>query len=117
MKIFNNKPLTIGDWVKGKSRYGELIYGYVSSIDSIKEKAIVNVVECDDKQLIGKNIGMLNTQLKKRSNSKQTTEEQLLYLINLALTTKDEQWFNELSQELNEIRNFSKKAKRGEGVQ
>jgi uncharacterized protein YpiB (UPF0302 family) len=39
-----------------------------------------------------------------------TNKEQILFLIDLALSTGDEDWFNELSSKLNSMRQLVKEA-------
>ncbi|MCI4622135.1 hypothetical protein [Priestia megaterium] len=38
MKLFEGN-LKVGDWVKGKSRDGELIYGYIKTINPSKKSS------------------------------------------------------------------------------
>ncbi|MFF2445519.1 hypothetical protein ACFVSW_00345 [Neobacillus sp. NPDC058068] len=45
-----------GDWVQGRSRDGELIHGYVETIDSVQEIVKVRVVESDNEKAISKSI-------------------------------------------------------------
>ncbi|MEK1832194.1 hypothetical protein AAAC51_34780 [Priestia megaterium] len=44
MKLFEGN-FKVGDWVKGKSRDGELIYGYIKTINPSKKAALINVVK------------------------------------------------------------------------
>ncbi|MFC3883619.1 IDEAL domain-containing protein [Bacillus songklensis] len=103
-----NYRLEVGDWVKGKSRDGELIHGYIETIDPLQETVTVKVVECDHEEMIGKTIGMLNKGVKKLPVSTASNDEQLSHLIDLALLTRDEEWFMSLSAKLNSLRNVSK---------
>jgi hypothetical protein len=89
-----------GDWVKGRSREGELIHGYVETVDSNQGIVKVYVVESDNEKVIGKSIWILNKWTEKLPDIKDCTESQLLTLIDLALLSKDEQWFKELSAKL-----------------
>jgi hypothetical protein len=97
-----------GDWVQGRSRDGELIHGYVETIDSIQGIVKVNVVESDNEKAIGKSIWLLNKSAEKLPDLTVSTESQLLSLIDLALLSKDEQWFMELSTKLAAIKKISK---------
>ena len=89
-----------GDWVQGRSKDGELIHGYVETTDSIKGIVKVNVVESDNEKAIGKSIWLLNKSAEKLPDITVNNESQLLSLIDLALLSKDEQWFMELSTKL-----------------
>jgi hypothetical protein len=97
-----------GDWVQGRSREGELIHGFVETVDSIQEIVKVNVVESDNEKTIGKSIWLLNTSAEKLPDLTVSNESQLLSLIDLALLSKDEQWFMELSMQLAAIKKVSK---------
>ncbi|MEH7485023.1 IDEAL domain-containing protein [Neobacillus drentensis] len=97
-----------GDWVQGRSRDGELIHGYVETIDSIQGIVKVNVVESDNEKAIGKSIWLLNKWAEKLLDLTVSNESQLLSLIDLALLSKDEQWFMELSAKLASIKKISK---------
>ncbi|MDQ0245555.1 hypothetical protein J2S09_003132 [Bacillus fengqiuensis] len=96
--------LKAGDWIKGKSREGELIHGYIETIDSLQEAVKVNIVECDNENMIGTTIWLLNNRVEKLPFATTSNEEQILTLIDVALSTKDEQWFMELSEKLRFLR-------------
>jgi len=89
-----------GDWVQGRSRDGELIHGYVETVDSHKGMLQVNVVESDNEKAIGKSIWIQNKRAEKLPDITGRNESELLALIDLALLFKDEQWFKELSAKL-----------------
>ncbi|WP_406583469.1 IDEAL domain-containing protein [Bacillus salipaludis] len=97
-----------GDWVQGRSRDGELIHGYVETVDSIQEIVKVKVIECDNDEAINKSIWLLNKRAEKLPDLPVSNESQLLSLIDLALLSKDEQWFMELSTQLADIKKKSK---------
>ncbi|MEH7885078.1 IDEAL domain-containing protein [Bacillus sp. JJ1609] len=107
----NNAILCIGDWIKAKSREGELIIGYVESFDLPQETTKVTVTTSDHQELVGKTIPILNHKVKRLPNSNVKNKEQILNLIDLALTTGDEDWFLELSSKLNAIRELVKSVK------
>lgn len=96
----NHSVLKIGDWVKGESREGELIIGYVDSFTVIEEVVNVNVVTSDNQETVGKTIQMLSKQVKILPDSNVKNKEQINFLIDLALSTGDEDWFLELSAKL-----------------
>jgi predicted RNA-binding protein with RPS1 domain len=97
-----------GDWVQGRSSDGELIHGYVETLDSIQEIVKVKVVESDNEKAISKSIWLLNKWAEKLPDLTVSNESQLLSLIDLALLSKDEQWFMELSTKLASIKKISK---------
>jgi hypothetical protein len=96
-----------GDWIQGRSREGELIHGYVESIDSIQGIIKVFVIESDNEKVIGKAIWILIKYAEKLPIMKANNENELLSLIDIALLTKDKQWFIELSERLSSIKKIS----------
>ncbi|WP_367281416.1 IDEAL domain-containing protein [Planococcus shixiaomingii] len=100
--INNNKTiLKTSDWVKGVSRHGELIIGFIDSMSIIQEAVNVVVAESDNEELIGKTIPMSVNQVESMPEAGNKDAGQLEFLIDLALSTGDKEWFNELSAELN----------------
>ncbi|MFJ7726816.1 IDEAL domain-containing protein [Neobacillus sp. NPDC097160] len=104
----NNYRFENGDWVQGRSRDGELIHGYVETVDSIQEIVKVKVIESDNEEAISKSMWILNKRAEKLPELPVNNESQLLSLIDLALLSKDEQWFIELSTQLAAIKKKSK---------
>ncbi|WP_088070053.1 IDEAL domain-containing protein [Gottfriedia luciferensis] len=104
MNLNKDSILKTGDWVKGKSMDGELVIGYIESLSILDELVKVNVITSDNKTTVGKTIQMLNKNVKKMPYSKVANKEQLRFLIDLALSTGDEDWFNELSSQVNSMR-------------
>lgn len=102
--------LKIGDWVRGKSGDGELLHGYIESVNSLQDIVKVHVVACDNNETIGKTIQLPYKWLEKLSTSAVDQEESILSLIDLALETRDEQWFLELRQALNALRTHTKES-------
>ncbi|KQL55535.1 group-specific protein [Heyndrickxia shackletonii] len=100
----NNPVLNIGDWVRGKSSEGELIIGYIESLDTIRGVVKVTVVKCDNKDTITKTISILSKHVKKLPDSKAINKEQIRFLIDLAILTGDEEWFMALSSKLNSMK-------------
>nr|WP_263327251.1 IDEAL domain-containing protein [Neobacillus sp. Marseille-Q6967] len=94
----------IGDWIKGESRNGELIIGYIESISNLEGVVKVTVVRCDNEEIIGKTIPLLSKQVKLLPAANVTNKEQILFLIDVALSTGDKEWFNELTTKLNSMR-------------
>ncbi|WP_338450910.1 IDEAL domain-containing protein [Niallia oryzisoli] len=96
--------LKAGDWVKGKSIDGELLIGYIESL-AIQGGALkVTVVTSDNEMTVGKTILMQSKDVKKLPESKVSNKEQIRFLIDLALSTGDEEWFIELSSQINSMR-------------
>lgn len=102
--------LKIGDWVKGESSNGELIIGYVVSLSSVEGVVKVSVVTSDNKEIIGKTIPLLSKKVNLLPPANVTNKEQILFLIDLALSTGDEEWFKELSSKLNSMRQLVNEA-------
>ncbi|WHY03151.1 IDEAL domain-containing protein [Neobacillus sp. DY30] len=100
--------LEIGDWVKGNLHSGELIIGYVESLSNLEGVAKVTIVTSDNKDINGRTIALLTNQLKRLPAGNVTNKEQILFLIDLALSTGDEEWFNELSAKLHSINQLVK---------
>lgn len=112
MLMPGNNRLESGDWVKGKTRNGELIRGYIESVDFLQGIAKVHVIESDNNKSIGKTVGVLINWIEKLPVSTEINEEQILQLIDLALLTKDEQWFNALSSKLIHLEKFLKRTQK-----
>lgn len=100
--------LEIGDWVKGNLQSGELIIGYVESLSNLEGVAKVTIVTSDNKDINGRTIALLTNQLKRLPAAYVTNKEQILFLIDLALSSGDEEWFNELSAKLHSINQLVK---------
>ncbi|MDC3414011.1 IDEAL domain-containing protein [Terrihalobacillus insolitus] len=110
----NNKlKLEVGDWVKGITRNGELIHGYLEKFQSNHSRVELKVVVSDNEQIIGSTVRLEKKDVVKIEKSLKSTEKQLETLIDLALATRDHTWFMELSKELIERRkNVSSSNKR-----
>ncbi|PGL73486.1 IDEAL domain-containing protein [Bacillus sp. AFS055030] len=104
MNLNKESILKTGDWVKGRSIDGELVIGYVESFSILDEIVNVSVITSDKKTTVGKTIQMLNRNVKKIPDSIVANKEQIRFLIDLALSTGDEDWFKELSSQLNSMK-------------
>ncbi|WP_026583120.1 IDEAL domain-containing protein [Bacillus sp. J33] len=104
MSSNNDYILQIGDWIKGKSRNGELIIGYIETLDNSKGIVKAKVISSDNKSIEGKSMVVLSKQIKKMPAAKVANKEQIHFLIDLALSTGDEEWFLELTSKLNSMR-------------
>lgn len=100
----NNHLLKVGDWVRGISNEGEFIVGYIVSLDEVEDVVTVSIVKRDDKYTMNEAILLFSKHVNKLPESKVINKEQILYLIDLALLTGDEEWFIELSAKLNLIK-------------
>lgn len=89
-----------GDWVSGTSPMDEKFIGYVESMN--KNGGLkVWVTQCDLESTIGTSIDAVIAKVKKLPDSSPETHEELRGLIELALMTHDEEWFQVLSSKLN----------------
>ncbi|MEH7072631.1 IDEAL domain-containing protein [Neobacillus drentensis] len=103
----NTTILNTGDWIKAESWDGELIIGYVEALSSIEGVLKVKVVKSDNDQTVGKTIPILSQQVKKMPVSNVTNKAQLEFLLDLALSTGDKEWFLALSSELNAMKQLA----------
>jgi hypothetical protein len=110
MGAINHSPVEVGDWVKGKTKNGELIYGYIETVNPLQETVKIKVMDCDNEQIIGKTVETLKRWVKKLPTSTFDNEEAMKALIDLALLTKDESWFMELSNKLKSIKQVAKES-------
>ena len=104
MYSYNKEILKTGDWIKAASQDGELIIGYIESLSSIEGVVKVTVVTSDNNQTVGKTIPILSKQVKKLPVSNVTNKAQIEFLLDLALSTGDKEWFLALSSELNAMK-------------
>ncbi|MFJ8069972.1 IDEAL domain-containing protein [Peribacillus sp. NPDC096447] len=102
--MVENNLFKNGDWVQGKSRDGELIHGFVENVSDNREIVKVNVVESDNEKAVGKSIWIPSKWTEKLPDLEISNETHLLALIDLALLSKDETWFMELSGKLESIK-------------
>lgn len=102
--LSNNTILKVGDWIKGKTRDGELVIGYIESLDIFEEKINVTITSSDNEDLASKTIPLPNQQVTKIPEAQVKNRQQLEYLIDLALATGDQEWFMELSDKLNAMK-------------
>lgn len=105
--------LEIGDWVRGKSGGGELLHGYIESVDSLQDIVKVHVVACDNKETVGKTIRLPRKWLEKLPAPAMDREGYILSLIDLALETRDKQWFLELFETLTVLQTHTKESDTG----
>jgi hypothetical protein len=87
----------ISDWVQGKTKDGELIHGFVETIDILQGFVTVNVVKSDNEEVIGKIVAVRSSWLKNVSDIALDDAQIFHNSIDLALDTWDEAWFMELT--------------------
>jgi hypothetical protein len=105
-KAFKN-----GEWVRGRSREGELIHGYVEIVNLAQGINKVTVIKSDNDKLIGKGIWIADKFVEKLSTGPVNNENELLSLIDLALQNKDKHWFMMLSEQLTSIKKIANERK------
>lgn len=110
MSLNNHSNLKTGDWIKGNLQDGEIIIGYIESLDFSKGTVRVTVIKSEADETIGKKISISHKKVKKLPISKVVNKEQILFLIDLALITGDEDWFIELSAKLNSMKQLVNEA-------
>ncbi|MGM0844721.1 MAG: IDEAL domain-containing protein [Bacillota bacterium] len=103
MNNMKRNKVNVGDWVRGFAKNGALIQGYMEAIDPIDPLFKIRVIDSDDKDLVGYTLNMDDSLMEKMQTSKSLTEPQLQYLIDIALETKDKEWFFELSSALDKF--------------
>lgn len=96
----NPMVLEESDWVKGKSMTGALFHGYIESMNTYSDLVKVRVIESDNELIMGKSIEAMRKSLSSLSDVPFRDADDVRSLINLALQTKDEEWFQELTEQL-----------------
>ncbi|MCZ8522654.1 MULTISPECIES: hypothetical protein [Paenibacillus] len=86
-----------GQWVQGRTAEGGLIHGYVDSVDRWERIVKIHVVNSDQVDMIGKRVAVRESWLKPLPASKLGAEGEVRSVIDLALSTRDRDWFMELS--------------------
>jgi hypothetical protein len=107
MSNIKRDKVNVGDWVRGFAKNGALIQGYLENIDPLDPLFKIRVIESDDKDLIGYSLNMDDSLIEKMQDNKSVTETQLQYLIDIALQTKDKQWFFKLTSALKGVNGSS----------
>ncbi|NIK78216.1 hypothetical protein FHS15_003354 [Paenibacillus castaneae] len=92
--------INISDWVRGKTREGELIHGFIESFDILQGIVVVNVVESDNEDIVGKKVAVREQWLKPVPEITLADDMFMLNLIDISLATRDEAWFMELTNYL-----------------
>lgn len=95
----NKAKFNIGHWVQGKTWDKQRIYGYVINIENPEDIAKVYIVDSVNEELPGRMIRVLSKSLQKVPEQT-LTKAALEQLIDIALLTRDEEWFKRLSKQL-----------------
>lgn len=99
----NKINFNVGHWVQVKTWDKQSIYGYVINIEKPKDIAKVYIVDSVNVKLSGRMIHVLSKSLQEVPEQA-PTEAAIEQLIDIALLTKDEKWFKQLSNQLCKIR-------------
>jgi uncharacterized protein YpiB (UPF0302 family) len=91
------KPFQVGDWVRGKTNYGELFHGYIHSDEPISQNMKVRVIKSDNEEMEGKVISANSLKMRRLETSATYSKDSILALIDIALLIKDKEWFMELT--------------------
>ncbi|EXX87517.1 hypothetical protein BG53_01890 [Paenibacillus darwinianus] len=105
--------VNIAEWVQGNTGKGELIHGFVESVDLEKGIVKVHVVASDNEEAVGTAVYMLSSWVKALKDTSVKEEQQLRMLIDLALETDDEAWFMELTGQLKSLGRTASAPERG----
>jgi hypothetical protein len=102
MSKSKQETIQIGDWVSGTSIMDQKVIGYVQSLD-IYGGAKVHVTQSDHEKAIGYLVNSTLGKLEKMEEYVPSEEADLRSLMDLALATRDQQWFNELAGALRKL--------------
>ncbi|GAB2690812.1 IDEAL domain-containing protein [Paenibacillus thermoaerophilus] len=88
-----------GDWVSGTSTQDEKLIGFV---ESVNDNGIVKirVTQSDREDAVGTSVEAQSAKVKRMPDTAPSAAEELRSLIDLALATRDREWFEELSARL-----------------
>ncbi|MEK3719952.1 group-specific protein [Paenibacillus sp. FSL H8-0034] len=92
----------VGDWVGGTSIEDEKIIGYVDSMDAYGTVKVM-VTQSDRQEAVGHIVNSKRFKLEKLDEYTPTHESDVLSLMDLALMTRDQLWFDELGSTLRSI--------------
>ncbi|SFS30368.1 IDEAL domain-containing protein [Marininema halotolerans] len=103
MEKLLNPSLNTGDWVQGKTENDELFQGYVESIDTERGVTHVRVIQSDNTEVLGKLFSSPLDRIRRLNQGTLDQEGYLMNLIDLALATRDKEWFIELTGMLHQL--------------
>ncbi|MDQ6420414.1 group-specific protein [Paenibacillus sp. LHD-117] len=90
----------ISDWVHGRTMGGEMVYGFIESVDALKGIVTLFVVQSDNEERIGRHVAVKASTVKSVPDVSLRDNQPVQDLIDLALATWDEAWFKELTDGL-----------------
>jgi hypothetical protein len=93
----------VGHWIEGETWDKQRIYGYIVKIGQPEDILKVYVVHSANEELKGRMIHVLSKSLQKVSKQA-PAEAAIEQLVDLALLTKDQEWFEQLSTQLHKLR-------------
>ncbi|BBI32162.1 hypothetical protein [Cohnella abietis] len=93
----------VSDWVQATTKNGEFIHGFVDAVDEQQGIANIFVVNSDNEESVGKPVAVRERLLRKLPAYVFEDTDAIQSLIDIALSTKDEQWFNELSEKWKDL--------------
>ena len=88
----------VSDWVHGRTGEGEMVYGFVKSMDLLQGLVELHVVKSDNGERIGRSATVKRSTVKQVQDTVPTDPRQAAELIDLALATWDREWFMELTE-------------------
>jgi hypothetical protein len=91
------KPFQTGEWVRGKTNYGELFHGYIHSDEPFSQNMKVRVVKSDNEEMEGRVISANPIKMSPLETSVTYSKKAIQDLIDVALMIKDKAWFMELT--------------------
>lgn len=106
----NKKNFSLGDWVKAKTVEGELVIGYIEGVNDDSKTAKIRAVQTEQASIAGRTIETFLRSVSALPYTPILMKEDAAELIDLALQTRDEKWFMELTASLSRLeQKFSKK--------
>jgi hypothetical protein len=89
--------IQLGDWVSGTSKNDERYRGFVEAISREQGSALIRVTESDREATIGRVVESSLSKLEGLPDDGWKNDQAIHDLIDLALATRDDQWFMELT--------------------
>ncbi|NOU98369.1 hypothetical protein GC093_34885 [Paenibacillus sp. LMG 31456] len=93
------QTVQVGDWVSGTSLLDEKFIGYLEAITG-NGKVMVYVTQSDHDEAVGEWVEATLSKLEKLDDYVPNEVNDLQSLMDLALMTRDQAWFNELAAAL-----------------
>lgn len=90
--------VNMSDWVHGRTAEGEMVYGFVESVDGLQGLVTLYVVKSDNDEREGKLATVRISTVKIVADIDSEDLRHADDLIDLALATRDEAWFLELTK-------------------